>query len=365
MFTEEVPVCNRCIQNSGSVERLQQHAGVPSSPGRLARFRTREVRGTGKISLFTPLDSATDFSANAPLKQKVTIPSQHGATETAERVEPPRRRPSWMKLLPSNVNVAMRPPTHSVLERRVSFPYFQSTRFSTPFMTPPEYPAIDPDYALAVSTAVQGVPDVWKSNQAPTPARSFRSISIPHSYAPSARRKRPPQTPTTRETVQNSYELAQSHTTDDKMLPEQQVSSPEAEPQRRRSGSSRMSQNLKLRTRDSLTQVDIGYGRRSHTPIPDQTISPAKPPFYSELSGFFTTRAGKCILPSRVSESRESRASVDSHHYAPSCTYCGAEVDSRRQQSSSRKADAILGEALCESCRVSSALPGGWLEHKY
>lgn len=68
-----------------------------------------------------------------------------------------RKLPTWMRLLPSNINADVQPPRHSVLERRLSLPYIEHTRYSTPFSTPTEFRKSSDVQAAELSEALQGL----------------------------------------------------------------------------------------------------------------------------------------------------------------------------------------------------------------
>lgn len=68
-----------------------------------------------------------------------------------------QKLPAWMRLLPSNVNANVQTPRHSVLERRLSFPYIEHTRYSTPFSTPTEFRNGSDVQAAELSEALQGL----------------------------------------------------------------------------------------------------------------------------------------------------------------------------------------------------------------
>lgn len=118
---EKPPVCQRCESSHDSVPRLEQHAAVMNMPVNCAKTPNSDRLITSYVSLYHPLQP--EFSS---IKAK---------TSPLTRV-----MPQWMTLLPSNRNAHLPPPTHSALHPRTSYPFFDSTRYSSPFSTPPEWP---------------------------------------------------------------------------------------------------------------------------------------------------------------------------------------------------------------------------------
>jgi hypothetical protein len=127
----DTPLCTTCAANPRS------HAIIERNSRAAAREPNRNRRKlVVHISVTRPLDH------NRKLKPQNGKPS---TDQVPKKYKPPpvqdaRRPPKWMELLPSNVNPHVRPPRHSILQRRLSFPYIEHTRYSTPFMTPLEYP---------------------------------------------------------------------------------------------------------------------------------------------------------------------------------------------------------------------------------
>ena len=356
MFVDEVPVCDRCLNRPDTVIKLGQHAFVVSKSAKQSPPKTREGVPTGAISLDRPLDPASDFPARDPLKQLTTSGS------LVSQLQPPqldtkRRPPPWMRLLPSNVNSTVRPPTHSALQRRLTFPYFQSTRLSSPFSTPPEY-ALGTGDALALSTAVQGFSEEARRTSAPAALRPLRTSSAPTSRAIAEKRQRRQLPLHQTQRLPNFHDLLPSlhvaHEHEDP--PKSLVTEIDTSKVKKRDSLSFRKSHRLRRTlqKHPSTRPESACGGRAHTAVPQQTITPAKPAFYKELSGFFATRAGKWILPSRVSETRESETPL----VAPAfCSQCGVDVESVIAEQPNEGLSSVPGEALCESCREGGLSP--------
>ena len=327
MLIEEVPVCDRCLHRTDTVGKLEQHAQAIRISAKRKQKANSVNFATGNISLYHPLDLASDFTPRDDLKQLNSTRPDHSRTDSSHQHDAVGRRPAWMNLLPSNVNGDIRPPTYSAMHRRLSFPYFQSTRLSTPFSTPPEYPPGGSEYALAVSNATEGVPEELIVTPVTSHIHPSRSRSTPHSYAFAGRRQRGNLRIDHSSPITNFQDLPASlyevHEPGDHPRRDQVAGSPtEMQLKREMVAPSSQSHKRRLSQREtSATQPDASC--HAHTPIAAHAITAAKPPYYKELSGFFATREGKWLLPSRVSESRES---TEQQVCVSSCSQCGAEA---------------------------------------
>ena len=277
------PVCSRCSDDPSSLRKLQQHAIVlripPSAP--LTSDPSLDDTTT-RTSLYRPLD---------------TVPG-HGPEQSSYEssgLRPPR----WMELLPSHRNPLVKPPTYSVLQRRNTFPYFQTTRHSTPFSTPPEYPRLDRQDRKSFrvpssfelpgpTTDSQSPTSLWKRASAPSQnQRAYKPLPAPN------------QSPNPKPTPLQPLPLRKP-----------KIPPPVPPPFRNRQPTTPSPPS------PSTCQSP------THSPLPSQEIIPTpapssssyQPPFLKELSGFLASRAGKWILPSRVGQVREQRQSqMDDH----------------------------------------------------
>ena len=199
-----------------------------------------------------------------------------------------------MELLPSRRNFDVKSPTYSVFQRRRTFPYFESTRYSTPFSTPPEYPQLDRQNRQSFQ-----VPSNFELPSAPAykhpPTSSWKQDSFSsHGLRACKTLRRPTQTP---------------------------------EPQRHPRPKPTMFQPVPspVQIRQSTTPSPPSPSTcqsPKHSPLPAQEIIPTparsssinRPPFLKELSGFLASRAGKWILPSRVGQGHgQTRSQKDEH----------------------------------------------------
>lgn len=365
-----MPICNRCMHLEDSPEQLAQHVQAVRRPRR--RPRTSTGRGAGHISLFTPLDPATDFQPRDPLKQ-FTIPTS-AASRSKPKISTPAtpRPPAWMSLLPSNVNSHIKPASPSVIQRRLTFPYSQPNCLSPPDSITPGTSIFQSEYALTLSTAVQGIEEERRRVSASTPYLPTRSVSSPKSWAVEGGRHRRHLRIDQETTLPDFRNLSPSmHETHQASVTSPLAQDEAISPRRRMSISSlkipKRRQSIK---RFSTTSPHDAYcTKAAHTPLPDQIATPAKPPFFKELSSFLGARVGRYILPSRVTESRQTNThptmTEERQTNVPSCSICGAETALHKEWSPSggsmRKATAVLGEVLCESCKVSEYAVADWV----
>ena len=372
MILQEPPVCGRCSDSSSSIEKLEQHANVMKRPTERVRPPTRILESSsGYVSLEKPLDSEANFVTSDPLKS----------------IYAPKRLPAWMSLLPSHRNPNVHPPKHSVLQRRSTFPYFETTRMSTPHESPVRTP---PPEIMASANVEQSTPIVnlgtrpsaektqpqlsssWIRPQLSSSNLSFVSFVdnqpedpdyhmdyVPEkSLCPSAyvvqpsltlSRSRQPSiaksAPSVIDMPQNADRHQRSRRRLSKRFPVKgvvKVTPVPGIPERPR----RRSRPWKLDwSRSTSPEEDLEEcSKTNHTPEPSQDIEAAKPPFLKELSSFLTSRAGKWILPSRVSEIRSQK--FGSHAESPFCPQCGHN---------------IISGNVCERCQSRVDVPGSWV----
>ena len=138
----EPPICDRCRDSPESIAKLEQHACIL----RMIAQTSQKDSDTGACEASHPIAQMTNPRAmvNTLFEEKQTLRHQ----DLVRTAQPSRPLPAWMSLLPSNVNSHVRPPNHSVLPRRMSFPAYSSSSNSTPNMNPLEWPVSQDDYPL-------------------------------------------------------------------------------------------------------------------------------------------------------------------------------------------------------------------------
>ena len=257
-----------------------------------------ESRATGDISLHHPLDPRSDFSPRDPLKQPDSLILTGLQTESSLQPSTPRRSPAWMNLLPSNVNNEVRPPMDSATQRRLTFPNFQSTRPSKPFLTPTEYPVGDTKYASAMSMAVHRTPEGSRRALRSSHTHLASKLSSPHSYAVAGRR--PDQNlHLHQDTTNPDFHVPLSlpperHEPSESPSHARSMRTPMVAGQRPPSISSRRSSRRQTSLRKySSARPDFTCTENAQTLTAEQAAIPAKSTLYQELSNFFATRAGK------------------------------------------------------------------------
>lgn len=369
---KEPPVCSRCSGSPGSIDKLEQHADVLKKPKEQARPPKRILEGSsGHLSLEQPLRKEANFVTNDPLK---------GTTAS-------RSLPAWMSLLPSQKNAEIHPPKHSVLQRRSTFPYLETTRMSTPDDSPVRTPSIE---TATERHAEQNTPTVVSNMQTPREkSRPRRKSSLVRPQSSSSNLSFVSFEKNQREASNNhmNYFSRRSHCPSAYVVhPSSNFSRPRApssaksapsvidvpqKEEKRKRVRRRLSKQLSARNTDEATAVPkvpekqrrksrpwkLDWSRSSspeedleecmkanHTPEPSQDIGPAKPPFFKELSGFLASRAGKWILPSRISERRSQKSG--NHTDTSSCEQCG---------------HGALSGNVCERCQSRVDIPGGFV----
>jgi hypothetical protein len=173
-----------------------------------------------------------------------------------------------MKLLPSYRDPASRPPRYSILHRRNSFPYFYCTRYSTPYTTPPEWP-----------TKTDG-------QNRPLGSPSILSLAEEKEH-----------------TAPTTLAFADEPTSPPDAMPTTPV----------RATTARTDQTPPAETLDAKHKSIARLKAESLQYAPDAV--PHKQALYNELSGFFSTRKNKLVLPSRTGSSYAAyiRVLEDSH----------------------------------------------------
>lgn len=227
-----------------------------------------------------------------------------------------RKTPPWMRLLPSNINADVRPPRHSVLERRLSFPFIEHTRYSTPFSTPMEFPQSSEVQAAELAEAlqvlaqrgrnmaarrkVQNLP--WIGALAPPPDRKVRFIVSPLTSKSEMPTPELTQSPLTPASTRSEAQHASSHrrvtpvtpvplnsrflcATIDTTWGKQDVST-----------SQKQTRSLKRRLINSIDPQEGPFTSSyalSHGCKSSDATSAAKPTILKELSRFFASSTGK------------------------------------------------------------------------
>ncbi len=331
----EPPLCSRCSDSPDSVPKLEQHAAVMSIPSDGAEIPEATGPTTALVSLYHPWQDESNAGGQDPLKR------------------PPATRamPQWMSLLPSNRNAHVRPPRHSALHRRSSFPYFQSTRYSSPFSTPVGWPITEEvngsakaepsGLVLIEEPPVQKLSSEKLSNKKPSteqvarlPGAWLSSTSLsdtPHDFShhgstdaivlathpnPRDTVTLPPDTGSasvlsnsTLEPLANSPIQKSAFSRDITASPSPQtsnstVSGASMKRQQSDGGTSRHRDERPSKLQKSLAPVVLPDEQRTTSEVLD--TAPHKMPLFRELSGFFTSRKQKLVLPSRALESRQS-----------------------------------------------------------
>lgn len=323
MISKEPPACKRCSDSLGSIEKLEQHADVLKKPKEKATPPRHILEGSsGHISLECPFSKEANFVTDHPLK----------STSVA------RPLPAWMSLLPSQKNPNVHPPKHSVLQRRLTFPYFESTRMTTPndsqAQTPPEKNQVSTVagkccLTVGVTMGARGNssqprkyprvpgsptrPETFSLNQSLISFIESQEVTPDHhmsyvqerSLCPSAYAVKPsinfshPRRPLTAQSapsviddVQKAAGVERVRRRLKKRVTAQkanEVIPKQPDEERRRSHPWKLNWSNGTSPEESLHECT----KNDHTTEPSQDLLPAKSPFLKELSGFFASRAGK------------------------------------------------------------------------
>ncbi len=287
MLTEP-PVCDRCINSPDSIAKLEQHAFVLGEDPKASRKASANQRVCETSQPAVKIGNRRNTNqTRIQGKQSLTLQRPLHGTQRS------RRLPVWMSLLPSNVNPHVKPPSQSILLRRMSFPSYSTSSSPTPYMTPLEWPTSHDDYV---------------SNHPPYPP----SFSLDGDITPRAleQRKRnrssnnaytspvPLQSPIASFVGTTPYSLKQHATSSNACIPIF-YSRP----------------TLPINACDPIPPFDEGqteqkilkHTQELNTPLQTQAVplqSMSRPPFMKELTTFLTSRSAemKLILPSRALE---------------------------------------------------------------
>ncbi|KAF7504697.1 hypothetical protein GJ744_001978 [Endocarpon pusillum] len=287
MLTEP-PVCDRCMDSPDSIAKLEQHAFVlredPEASQKVAA--NERVCVTRLPALETSIRRNT---VQTRIEEKQSPASQLPFHKNQQS----RRLPAWMSLLPSNVNPHIKPPSHSILSRRMSFPSYSSFT-NPPFnMTPLE---------RSISH------DEYTSFHLPTPPNvSLDGDITPRASAQRERHNRPnnvyTSSPPSQSPIASSitctifpYGLRHHAASSEVRIPTLDfpttipINSSNPEPP---FGSAQARQKCLKDVQESETLL------QTQSTLPQSTNSP---PFMKELSSFLTSRSAetKLILPSRA-----------------------------------------------------------------
>ena len=173
VYVTNVPVCKRCARKPSSVKKLEQHTRptAPTTERSNTKRTLTPADWEGRIHVDSPLDQKKDYHFPRYGQQQKPHDTASKAYETRSG------RPAWMRLLPSIINPHVKPPSHSALHRRSTFPYIQHTRWSpsnlTPNLTPPETPMAQGQNAQTTSIAMHDSEKI--SSLMPTPAPEVSS----------------------------------------------------------------------------------------------------------------------------------------------------------------------------------------------
>ena len=302
-----------------------------------------------------------------------------------------------MCLLPSNVNPHIKPPSHSTLHRRSTFPYIEHTRWSPPndkpTLTPPKTPKAHAKDALRMSVAMQVIGDMPSLLPTPEPEIPSGRSAVPAAETASQivqqrgseateSNQSSPQLVTTPASAKQQMHLATATLIPGPIDNHQR----HAKKLRKRSSARDRARQVSLRrqyseaenavpsdnTSVTSTLRRLSVRRKStkhedychdipHTPIPSQDITPARPPFFKEMLGYFTDRsdAGKQILPSRISEA----SGRDTSLVPLACLTCGKPVESRSVHGVATKCERCIlrsSETKVSTSGFGVDLPGAW-----
>jgi hypothetical protein len=132
MFVDHPPLCSRCKDETETHRKLKYH-----DPDRSSALIEAGLLNdpTGRAQ-----ETVSKESTLRHRRERDTVDKTVKTTPGDSRPDLVSARLKWMKLLPSEVIPHIKPPPHSVLQRRNSFPYIEHTRYSTPFTTPPLFP---------------------------------------------------------------------------------------------------------------------------------------------------------------------------------------------------------------------------------
>lgn len=130
----EPPVCHRCVESPDTITKLEQHAPVLNGPE-----KSRQ-RGSANKAASTSAPTAAQASNTSAILQCLVDEQDMRPQKLSQDHQAQRSLPAWMSLLPSKVNPHVRPPTQTIISRRLSFPPYSSSSNPIPYMTPLEWP---------------------------------------------------------------------------------------------------------------------------------------------------------------------------------------------------------------------------------
>lgn len=292
IVVQKPPLCKPCDDKAASHQMLEKQVQAMGG-ARPQSFPVTPERPK-------PLASVSSFD---PVATELTSPT----TDSLKTLPNDGRRPvpAWMKLLPSNVNSDIHPPHHSVLQRRLSFPFVEHTRYSSPFSTPPEFPRSQDLQVEELARALKTVPEsaprkrdgltlvntvsgsltYWRSSPHPSRQNSWRRYNMDNTVGST----------TLRQKLATSYPASLPLTPP--MTPTQGVETPSIPLIEKQDIGKAQKQSASLRRRLSKSikpsSILAKCEQPQHSRNVRDSISHAKPPFFSELSGFFATRTGK------------------------------------------------------------------------
>ncbi|KEF58731.1 uncharacterized protein A1O9_06657 [Exophiala aquamarina CBS 119918] len=395
IFVDEPPVCLRCSEQPESARNLEQHVRVTGIPSSEIIVPQRLANQTEMISLSDPLDLTTDQASHGEQSQHLTptwmtlLPSSRKSFEAgpyqnmaSRRSIRPGSKPNLSTTLPKRL---IHPAPGGILTQETSRPSQERgpslPRTADPPLAPQNVSKANPALGRRDTRNHPGPLGTVERHRM-GPDRQLRGWSAPRHLPTSnpindfplpGEQKIPHESPSGQtQSSRNSF-------------------SPQLF-QRRNSLPRRRSSLWKICSASTNTTAPAAIGtcgpNKSHNPFPSQDISPAKTPLLRELSSFFATRAGKWVLPSRVSSygvsatsnvlspSRRSQ-NLQSGNNLGHCERCGVDMsdwwvlgNSATETESSPLLngdvdDSILlsttgSSRVCPSCRDGPDMPGAW-----
>ena len=349
MVVDSPPVCSRCSDQPESVTKLEQH--VRTRPTQCPR-KSGAPKGlldgdSDRVSLTEPLN---------PAANKI------GGVNQGQRMPPP-----WMTLLPSNRHSANPPPESLSSVKHSSSPVSQgNTTSATPFVTQPQWPATvtheQPARKLSLSSlcetsrpALLPSPEVNSVGDRPTASAPLLGWPIQQGL---------PGNISTQASSSRPKDMLASP------LSGSQASQVEFKDILRRSFS--IAKGINTFRRSSTTKTGVAPAGScgspsSHTPTPSQDISPARTPFFKELSSFFTSRArmGKLVLPSRLDRGQgntrlngSGTSTSGRSELERTCEKCGVDLSDwwvgREPGAQSQDHES---SRVCKACKATEPMP--------
>ena len=351
MSAQEPPVCSRCVDESSSVAKLEQHVRTPSKDSKSIHSPRGLLDGVSeRLSLTNPL---------SPDANKIGPPGQ-------TRRMPPAR----MNMLSSKRVTGMNSPGQPRHGAKMTAP----TRRS-PIVTPPQSPKLGEREQALEATSHLSIGDDAKDGSLPSPNSLIaREIDVIGREAVAQ-----PVQPELEGRASNKPSLAKPENFRTSTQSSLNVSQTGSKSPVRRSFSISNTVNAfgrPSKSKSVAAPAEPCGSPESHTPMPSQDISPAKAPFLRELSTFFSSRTRKnnLALPSRMSDQNRSRfngsgTSIPSQGgFERTCTRCGVDMSDwwMRKDSSSatERQDHRRDRRICNSCEPADTgprmMPGAW-----